>query len=809
MTCFKHIALAASLVLAGCSFKNNGGLSASGMSALPQVEWQGETFFQTDGSRGQFDGVISLDKKTSRTVVGFTAQVRLVDPAFPLSPLPPHPFEYAVSDTPQWPAGVAGRPAEYSAGEFRVQGEIEYLELARSPETYRRKYIVFRSTLPQYQGVTRAAEIHINPYDRGDAFYRDAKRQGIPSYRPAEDESRLILADMPKAIFSKREFELNRHLQLTTLRQWSLTLNPKYQRPGPSGLIKSLPLLRGTRFRLEIALADPSESNPDRAFIAGFENEVEVREDNLIREEVVFPVDFTDQPRLDSRTRLLVRLSPISNDPGILAPVTISSSFVPNPNGNDQSGGDIVVQKPEWIAQVLASRAANREIDLKESGTAWAARMPELPGSPIQALRTHYSASGHVDAYALDEAPPENWSGKNGLRGYELLSRFAESDGSRASEYAVRILQPFCTQDAIALADRAACHTDPRAFFDLTHFTIVDEVLNKNPTIADSKNYMESLSVTYFKESQKADRRVSADKVSTHAIAGVATKMGVGFLGNEATVNTALNIEGEWYDLKESSTGIRESSRKTAVDTVALSHEEIYLALDLKVRTCALVQPRKLARDLAQLKHKVVSGKLVCSGPVPRKHTETWYSVRDRWNAIHASASDPKHPLERGLYMVLRGEQPFNTFRNMLRSAVREERVFSAGKVDPFINGVDTLVAKELFTPAQHARLQRDGGIFPGVLHAQTENVVRWSAAQIEHYVDEYLETLRKAKASEQTLQWGVRYAWCFFEEAARRWEHSAYIEKKDSSTEFNAVLKKDGTSDRCKRAAGRLGVKP
>jgi hypothetical protein len=761
--------------------------------------------FQTDGSRGSFNGA-KFDKVTTNTTVGFSAEVRVVDPADHAKPLPGAVFEYLVSTTPEWPIGTVGKIATTnSSGDLPVQGELTYLDLSREPETYQRRFILLRG---HQEGVeeTRSVEIQINPWQRGDLFYRDMRRQGAPAYQADTGKAAHLKVQSYSAYFLKRVFDLNEHLQLTTVREWNLTFKPTLARPNPTGKAEPQALQPGTRFKLSAVLIDPmvdTSRQAIQAFLSAYETEVEIDEQNQINTPLAFAIDFINQARLDSRARLQVTLTPLSPGPGLVAPLEFSAPFVSNPNGNDNSSGETIAAE-EKRARVDIPFDRVREIPAV-GGPAYVIRV-DLGKAPLLLFEDYWKEYGPLTSVALSE-PPKGWTDwkawSAGDKHWDALSGFVQSDGEGLAAKAPGLLANFCSiKSGFSATEAAQCLKAPTEFFHLNHFTVVEKVINDTPLVSGTNNYFGALAVSFFNEHQQTDRVINADKNSEHFVAGVATKLGYGLLGNEATVNTAFNKELEWYKIVESASGDGQRSRVSSVDTITLSKEEIALNLHLLVRTCALVRPQRFVLAVSQNAKAPLQSVLICSAPQKRRSfKESWFSVRDRWNAVHSALTDPKDPRERGWTKMIRGAKAFTAFERVIRDGTRS---FYFQKVNPFIDGVDTFVSPA-FDPAQEARLARDGGIFPGVLRAEESTPVQWSEAQIRHYVGESVVGFKEiAGGNEAKIELAGRLAFCIYEAAARRWDHQDFVR---NAKAFRALLKADGTHARCVQYMNAGGI--
>ncbi len=787
MDFFRALFLLALVSLSACSFKASSPNAPAPVSATRDgLTNPSDAPFRTDGSQGEFNGVRAFDPNTSLVTVGFTSLVRIVDPQGAPLPIAMQPFEYLVSDTPEWPAGVQGTPGQTdSQGNLQVEGLISYLELSAKPETYVSKYILVRSLRAPYVGNVQVTQIRINPFQRGPLFYRDVLRNGEPAYEPSPDATSRLLLTRYSAYFLQRRFEVNKHLQLTTLREWSFTLKPQLYRPNALGSAEPQPLQPGTRFLLRAIATDPAaeaETSPLASFLSGYERVVEVDANGEIHAPVTFPVDFTAQHRLDSRARVHLTLTPLAQAKELVAPVTLSAPFVFNPNGSDRSEGEQIqdglstVHRDIPVQGTQAMQAASGTAHLLK--TEWGA-------SPLKNLTKFLEQSGPLHV-TLEE---------NNLRSLypvEPLLSLARNPRWKHAEFR-QALVSYCRKLRLTPEENEICERTPSHFFHVTSLTVVDEVLDASPLVDSTDNTFRTLSMSYFNEHQEQERKISADKDAQHYIAGASAKVGYGILGNEATLHSAFNKELEWYTVHEAAIGNSKRSRLSSADTITLSKEEISLNLHLRLRYCVWIQPD---RFLPQ--HSNTGSHLVCSSPQDARTTESWFSIRDRWNSVHSAHSDPKSPQERGWTKLIRGKQAYEAFQHLLNDTTRS---YTFRKVDAFMDGVSSLVAPAFYSPAQIGRLNRDGGIFPGVLARQEASPIQWSTAQIEHSVEQYLEGVGTAsKANAEALRRGAEFGWCFYETAARLWDHEEFLRGTKSKYAF---LKSNGVYARCLAFAG------
>ncbi len=767
------LALAGSLGLSACSFENIPGVT---MSA------DGTTGFVADGSRGQFNGEALTDPNTATVKVGFTSLVRLRDPLSGLKLPTGLEFETLVSETPEWPEGVAGTPAVLNTdGDLPVQGTLEYRDLG--PATYFRRYLLVRAKTAPYEGIVRATEIYLNPWQRDDLFYRDAKLQGAPVFADAPVRAKIVLPNYT-AVFLERRFEIEEHLQLTTLRHYALNLKPGIVRPNPKGVPPPQPLRPGTRLMLTGTLSDAISRAPDApAFLSAFEIPVQVDAAGEINTTLVFSVGFTDQPRLDSRTRLHLSLRALDEEvnPGLL-----TAAFVANPNGNDTTSGQTIAAD-QALGFVPALPLNPQKVEVA-GGISYTTRM-EFDGSPTEMLAKYWRGYGPVVPVQLGETPPEGWLSWNGWMqsdppmplAFKGIAELLEADAGDLTRHTHQTLQPFCLRaPSFGESERAQCQSHPEDFFHLSQYTLVDSVLNKVPEVIEVNNPFVPLNAAYLTEKGLTHRKIEADKTSDHAVFGAVFKLMYDILGTGGGVQGSYNKEWEWYSIKESAVADQERARMTVQEQVMLSQEEIVLNLDLKLRRCVLVRPLRFLLAVTQSQSRPIPSFLFCAQPYKPEGgvEESWFSLRDRWNAVHSAHSDPKDPRERGWTKLVRGQETYSFFKKAIAD---ETRGYFFKKISPFFDGVNTLAGGVFYTPPQIARLTRDGGIFPGVLSLRTSSSLKWNEPQIARYTELCRDGFkREAKNASQAEAQSMRYCRCFYEGAARRWDHAEFVKQSD-----------------------------
>ncbi len=778
------MAVVASLGLTACSLKD--------LSGAPSI---GEGGFVADGSRGQFNGETLSDPSTSKVKVGFTSLVRLRDPLSGERLPNGLEFETLVSETKEWPADVPGTPAEVNTdGDLRIQGSLEYQDLAS--ETYYRRYLLVRSTSGPFQGAVRATEIYLNPWQRGDLFYRDAKLQGAPIYSVGTEQRPLLTLPAYTAVFIDRQFQVDSQLQLTALRRYALNLKPGLARPNPQGETQPKPLRPGTRLVLTAVLSDAIVSeNHHPPFLSAFEVPVEVDAAGEINTTLVFSIGFTDQPRLDSRTRLNLSLRSLSEgvDPGHL-----SAAFVANPNGNDTTSGQAIAAEIPGSVPGIPHNVRAFPIS---GGTSYKTQV-EWNGTPADLLAKYWKGYGPVVTVQVGEPPKPGWldwqywlqSHPASAKSFTSVSKLLEGNADSLSHHAAEILAPFCQRaPSLSAEERKTCQQTPGDFFHLAHFTLVDHVLNETPQIVAVNNPYLQLSAAYFNEVGLTHRTSEGDKTSDHSVSGVAAKIGYEILGSGASAQTAYNKEAEWYQVRESSVTDQVRSRVAVQEQVILSQEEIVLSLDLSLRHCVMVRPLRFLLAVAQKKSKPIPSYLFCSSTFDRHGVEeSWFSIRDRWNAVHSAHSDPKDPQERGWTKLVRGKQAHSQFRQTISDSTR---TYVFQKIAPFFDGIDSLASGAFYTPRQIERLNRDGGIFPGVLSHAASSSLKWSETQISRYSELCQKGFASRSKALEAEERGARYCRCFYESAARRWEHADYLKH---SADYDRELSSSPAGSQC-----------
>ena len=736
-----------SLFLAACSFQpveQQGKLppaSAPAQTALMAVRspavGTGARFY-TDGSSGEWLEDAGADAQGLRTS-RFTATVRVLDTAT-RARIPSHEFETLVHTSPVWPSGTSGqRHLSSSDGEVVTTSQVRYHPL--SSDSFK-LYVLIRSHREPYEGATWAVPIEITPWLRGPGYYHDPLRQG--GRAPASTQSKLVLRDYT-AVFKGRGFELSDLLELTTLRTYTLTLRPEILRVGPLADARPAVLYPGTRLQVKVLLLDPESSDQNTRVLAAFEGPAEVQDNNEVRSNIVFAVPFVDQQRLDSRTRVHIELR---SDETAVQPARLVASFVANPNGNDTTSGSSIAAAE---AQDFEIPASYRKIAVGR-GTALSPAL--LQGSAqkmYELLLARHSAGG--PAQALKQP---------------LTEKMAAAD-----------VAPYC--DALTLTARQqACRQAPLDYFAVTQFEIVDQVLGP-PSIAEVQNPFIDLAATFIHERQIASRNIEATKTADHWIGGATAKFGYEMLGSGATVQTAFNREQEWYDVTEIADGDSIRSRFSEQERIMLSQEEIVLRFPARVRSCALVRPLPFSAGKSQTTPLPLA--FGCAAQARNKDVlESWYSVRERWNAVHSAHSDPKSALERGWSKLMRGKQLNRAFRKMTGDANKN---FIFQRVDTDFAPA-TELGKQAFNTATPAR--RDGGIFPGILTLDETSALQWTENQIRGLATECV-----ARVPEND-PWRAKVAGfcrCYYDAAARRTTYEEFLKERTKwDTELRQTAK-------------------
>lgn len=780
------LALMGSLCLTACSFED--------MPANFHAD--GASGFVADGSRGQFNGEALTDATTSVVTVGFTALVRLRDPLTG-QPLPNGlEFETLVSETPDWPEGAAGTPAALNTdGDLRVQGTVEYREL--SGETYFRRYLLVRARTAPYEGLVRSTEIYLNPWQRGDLFYRDAKLQGAPVFDEGTVAKSQFTLPAYTAVFLDRRFQVDQRLQLTALRRYALNLKPGLARPNVQGDLRPKALRPGTRLILTATLSDAvTADRGEPAFLSAFETPVTVDAVGEINTNLVFSIGFTDIARLDSRTRLHLSLRSLDQE---VTPGMLTAAFVANPNGNDTSTGQAIAADAFGMVPPIPERAERIET---EGGNSYTIK-PDWNGTSADILAKYWKGYGPLVTVQLGEPAQTGWldwnywaeSHGNTAHAMNGIVELLEGDGEDFASRSAAALKPFCLRaPSLTRAEREGCVQNPGDFFHLAQFTLVDQVLNKSPEVVAVNNPFLQLSAAYFNEVGLTHRRIEGDKTADHSINGVSAKLGYEILGSGASAQTAFNRESEWYSVRESAVADQARSRMAVQEQILLSQEEIVLSLDLSLRQCVMVRPLRFVLAVSEKKSAPIPSYLFCSKTFERQNVEeSWFAIRERWNSVHSAHSDPKDPLERGWTKLVRGREAFAQFKQVISDATRGY-VFQ--KIDPFFDGVNSLASGAFYTSRQIERLNRDGGIFPGVLTHKASSSLKWNETQIGRYSELCQQGFQKsAKNRDKALVRGARYCRCFYESAARRWEHAEYLKH---SAKLDAELNASPAGAQC-----------
>jgi hypothetical protein len=412
---------------------------------------------------------------------------------------------------------------------------------------------------------------------------------------------------------------------------------------------------------------------------------------------------------------------------------------------------------------------------------------------PIEIYRRYWEKNyGPIEGISEGEIP-ENWHAwakQNFLsptHHAELQERLFSTDVSLEPNTVRSILTPFCTSFAyLTEKESTHCKKDPSLYFHYARFIAVEEVdPDQDLEIKAASRSTIDLLASFFQEHTDTKRLITADKKSAHSIVGIGSNAGYNIMGNGFGLVSAFNREKEWYDIEESATGSRKTSRVSTADKTTLSREEITLTLPLRTRFCQLIRPNIDILQTSLLKKQPVKTFLLCSAPQKtfQNWEESWYLLNE-WSPTH-SLTDHKAPAERGWTKLIRGKKNFDSFFRLFRNPNRE---FHFKKVDPYIDGVDTFIGK-VFSAGQQARFDREGGV-PGVLYTTETSPLRWTESQVRHYV---AEAVKGAPGNAQWVEW---LAACFFENAARKMDHAHYLA---DAKAMNAKLIQEGIPSFCK----------
>ncbi len=769
MTYFKLFILGLGIV--GCSFSG----TTPPDSPQPQTT---DSAFITEGSTGRFNGEYKVDAATGTVTVGFAAQVPLLDPLTGMG-VPAQPFDVVLATSPQWPEREAGTVVVSGInGEIRYQGQLTYSDL--NPESYLHRYLLIRSRGPLHTGSITVVPVHINPWQRGELFYRDDKRDGQPEYAArSEQRSELVLPPTFTTAFLGRDFHIDDHLQLTALRRYSVVLNPSLIRPNAQGDYRPGALRPGTRFRLQVLLLDPKDNRaPLNGFLAGWEGEVVTGRQGEILANFTLGVGFADEPRLDSRTRLHLELTPIGNSELGPLPVQLETTFTANPL-QDTSANQQVTS--ETAAATRTMPASYTTAMATPEGASFVVRT-RWEQTPLQLYARFWSGYGPLVTLADGTLPDETWKPWTDARLPPTVQDPLLKALSSKTVNATALLTPFCAK--LVKVDQPLCKQRPETFFHFSQFDVVEKALQPTPRIVADRRSQISLAASYFNEAQISNRTLEGDKELLQHIHGSSSKAGYELWANGSTVYKSFNINEETYASVEVAVGDSQRSRVSIDERLPLIKEEIKLGFKVALRHCAVIRPLRFSRGPHPL-----DTFLLCSRSEQKETTESWFSIRDRFS-LPASFGDPRNPEERGWSKLVRGWERFQVFSKALSDPTRQ---YAFVRITPFLDALDTLGAGAFYSEPEQERLTRDGGIFPGVLDYRENTQLQWSQSQLQQLTTTCEESF--SGQSDTVKARGKHFCRCTYETAARRWPFEAYIE---NVTTYNALLKAEGTDDRC-----------
>jgi hypothetical protein len=756
-------------------------------SLTPPSATSSGSFETPEGSKGEFTGERHFDPGTSLVKIGFSALVPVRD-SLTNQPIARRLFEVLVSENSEWPAGQKGKNVlSLSDGSLRIEDSIEYSDLA-SEETYLRRFLLMRGAESPYENTTRAVEVYVNPWQRGELFYKDALRQGTPSTLPVSAGGKLLIPNYT-AVFRGREFQIENNLQLTTLRFYDVRLKPTVLRSNFAGSLKPLPIRPGTKFQLKAVWtgSEPATSEAGR-FIAAFEKGVEVDDQGEINTRLVLATDFTQQARLDLRTQVAFTLSSDSD----LQRGSLVANFNASPTANDTLSGDSL-SSTEVAGKMPSS--GTRVVE-NPFGKAYATDSG-LGQSPIETLAKYWRGYGPLQTITLHAGDPASWTRFSAESG-----RFSPLAQRKLQEWLRSSVAPHNTQDVLTsfcssfvnTSSFGHCNAHPEDYFHLSHFTLADSVQKHSATIARVSSPSILLGKAYFNEILKANKTSHVDKDATHWVNGVGAKVGLEFNGNGASAHTVLNRELEWYRIEEASIGDNQRSRKSVAKQIQLSQEEVVLQFTASLRHCILVRPLRFALEVSRSKGSALESVLVCGEPKPEGPVEeSWYSLKESPLGSRSVHSDAKSALEQVFTKLLRGKQSYDEFTQLISD---ETRYYDFQKIEPFFDGDDTLNSVGLYTPRQLNRLALDGGLFPGVLSMHESSSLQWRETQINRNSELCFESFSaKGGRTDREKAAAAKYCRCLFESAARIWDHGTYLK---AASEKKAELTKRGVVAQC-----------
>lgn len=183
---------------------------------------------------------------------------------------------------------------------------------------------VAEATLP-YQPGRRSG----TPAPREVGSWERSNAPAAPNLDPAALRPRLFVRTAEYR-FLGRDFEVDRFLKLTQLREYRITLNPKIIHPyvfQAGGQVEESPR-EGERYRLILTFAargvGTSTRLENKRYLGRYETEVAVDAHQQLSLSVPLVFDFTEEPYLDSGIELFVEIAPTTQ---VLTGTTSSVPF--------------------------------------------------------------------------------------------------------------------------------------------------------------------------------------------------------------------------------------------------------------------------------------------------------------------------------------------------------------------------------------------------------------------------------------------------------------------------------------------------
>lgn len=678
------------------------------------------------------------------------------------------------------------------------------------------KYIVVKALDGGAAGQTITREIALVPRATdAQVFYYDTSRLGKARPVTGDEVSSIQVAEF-SAKPPQWEFTLDRFLQLTQTRPYSLVFRPKLFRANSlSGGQKSEDLRAGTPLKIRgvwiaqanahapAPAADARESYRRGQYLAHFEATTEVGETGLVTVPAQQITHYTDTPFVESRMDFVLFVEPVTAGKSPLTPVFRSPTF-----DEDKPNHLVAIPKrtPTEIAQELIPKSDQIAIsDYEPKAVAGYRRAPwtDLTVAPTEYYldyKENFGGFGPTERVSLDEKPPAGWTSwdvwrkkhpelgdKGALRG-TLASLLPEPAKLRSA------VKELC---ALAkLENPKACESDPQEYFVSNYFVAVDEV--RKVRRGEVHFSVESLNAVFTKEKifneRWMDTRRNGAYWSDAGSGSVSFQVG--------PLNSGYGVQSEYGDRLE-----RFSIRDVAVTeqikgslghtrTLALRTEDRKIEFEADLRYCLTVG----GRNPGDVTH------VFCQSRKNVPSEEHWFNVRENRVSTSGATTDPGNFLDRGLWLLMRGSERFKKFDKVITD---KTKAFAMGRVDSFVDGVDKLSTKvsDFKDATSYTRMSRDGGFFPGLLTlTEIFPLARWPVDKLQLFVNKCIDGEHRSltakgdtKVNLPLVEQMQTYCECQFENAARRWSYEGFV---GSAKEKMAELDKIGVTAACNQFA-------